>query len=214
VIALFGLYWDKGKYERVVRMDKRKVTLDDVATGKARKKRWGCANVIATILVGIFLTFFGLSVLSSIVSPDDAPAVPTLVAFPSETLSPAPTDMINTTTSESEDDMDIQSALDSIQIESITVTQAQNFEISQTTIIQFTMPNNGDIGKAFIREALCLARPFVPDGYRLRIAGNNAADMGLLVVGISADSLATLPCPFEGELSEIAESYSEATGLR
>lgn len=175
---------------------------------KEAKKSGGCANIIVVVIAGVVLTFWGLSLLPDISDEADVAQGNNVVVIPSITP------VIDSDKENEVVATDIRSALELIESDEITIKQAESFELAQTTQINFEMPNDGDVGRAFIRVALCVARPLVPDGYRVRIVGDDAASMGLISMIVSHASLQSLECPFEGDLASISEEYSEATGLR
>lgn len=96
----------------------------------------------------------------------------------------------------------------------LEIKQAESFEVSQGTQINFTMPSVPEDGEQWIREAICVSRDFVPEGYRLRIVGDNAGGAGLISMIVSNETLVSLDCPFTGDLESIAEEYSEASNWR
>lgn len=206
--------------------------IDDVKPAKKGKKSRGCLRWAAIIIMGVC----GLSIVSAILFPPSQEDLATRTAIVESTraqrteiaIAEQSDVAINTPTLEvvatlatftdtpepTETPMDLLSALKEIETDSITVTEAESFELSQTTQIVFTMPANREIGLAFVREVLCVARPYLPEGYRIKVHGQNAASIGVITIFVDNDVLMSLSCPFTGDLESIAFEYSVASGLR
>jgi hypothetical protein len=94
------------------------------------------------------------------------------------------------------------------------IVQAEVFAPAETMQIVFVMGQDLAGAEDFMLNAICTVRVYLPEGYRIRFAGDRGDTIEIMSATVDYAATQALACPPSVEFGSIAIEYSYSEGLR